>query len=120
MPLFDFATDRDTCFSSDVTVDRVGSSSCCCSGVSAAAGRSVSNGDDGSTGNCSKRPSATATATTIAGFDYALVLDDGGCAVAAGVDEGGDCSFAFWAFCRLVAGGGFVANIIVRMRRWAD
>lgn len=60
------------------------------------------------------------TAATIADFDYTLVLDDGGCAVAAGVDEVGDCSLAFWAFCRLVAGGGFVASIIVRMRRWAD
>lgn len=57
---------------------------------------------------------------TIADFDYTLVLDDGGCAEAAGVDEVDDCSLAFWAFCRLVAGGGFVASIIVRMRRWAD
>lgn len=52
-------------------------------------------------------------------FDYAFVLDEGGAAGVAGADEVG-VSLPFEDFCRFVAGGGFVASIIVRIRRWAD
>lgn len=52
-------------------------------------------------------------------FHYAFVLDEGGAAGVAGADEVG-VSLPFEDFCRFVAGGGFVASIIVRMRRWAD
>lgn len=58
-------------------------------------------------------------AVTVSAFDYAFVLDEGGAAGVAGADEVG-VSLPLDDFCRFVAGGGFVASIIVRMRRWAD